>query len=245
MSNKFNNHKLTASALFLAISLFSSGCGNSNNGNSGNGSGKGNGQHMKVDENGTTTIDGSSIISDIPESNLSEAEIKSLLFVREEEKLARDIYLALDNIWGDQIKNFRNISKAEQTHTDSVKALLDRYELMDPVTESEDQHLGVFQDLDLQNLYNNLIAQGEKSLVDALQVGATVEDYDIYDIEEHMKNIDNADILAVYDNLVKGSENHLRAFLKALTNQNTSYERQYISIERYELIISSSNNENE
>ncbi len=271
-----NNNKIIASAIFIAMSLLSSGCNESNtndnnasngnsstagnnasngngstvensssNGNSstaGNNASNGNGSsNIQVDENGTTTVNGTSIISNIPEENLSEAETKSLLFVREEEKLARDVYLGLNILWGDQVKNFLNISKAEQTHTDSVKALLDRYNLTDPVTESEDQNLGVFQDLELQSLYDSLMAKGKISLVDALQVGATVEDYDIFDIEEHMKNVDNADILAVYDGLVKGSENHLRAFSKKLAEQNSSYTTSYISAERYELILSSSN----
>jgi len=57
-----------------------------------------------------------------------------------------------------------------------------------------------------------------------------------------MKNVDNLDILAVYDNLVKGSENHLRAFSKNLSKNNGTYTPSYISQERYELILSSSNN---
>jgi len=252
-----NNNKIIASAIFIAMSLLSSGCNetntndnNASNGNSSNGNGStagnnasnGNGSsNIQVDENGTTTVNGTSIISNIPESNLSEAETKSLLFVREEEKLARDVYLGLNTLWGDQVKNFLNISKAEQTHTDSVKALLDRYNLTDPVTESEDQNLGVFQDSVLQNLYDSLVAKGEKSLIDALEVGATAEDYDIDDIEKHMKNVDNEDILTIYQNLVVGSENHIRAFTKSLNNLNTTYNVQYISQERYQLILSSSN----
>ncbi len=200
--------------------------------------------NLTIDENGSTFINSANILSSIPaDSNLSEAEIKSLLFVREEEKLARDVYLGLDKIWGLNIKIFINISKAEQSHTDSVKALLSRYNLTDPVTKSEDANLGIFQNQELQNLYDSLMTKGEKSIVDALQVGATVEDYDIFDIEEHMKNIDNLDILAVFDNLVKGSENHLRSFSKSLTDNNASYLPSYISQERYELIVTSDKNE--
>jgi len=165
----FNLKNVSSLATIIFLMSLNSGCGNSNGGN---GSGNGNGQHLSVDENGTTVINGIDIIASIPiDNNLSDSEIKSLLFVREEEKLARDVYLTLDKIWGDSIKTFANISNAEQTHTDSVKALLTRYNLTDPVTETEDQNLGIFQDLDLQELYDSLIAKGEKSLVDALQVG--------------------------------------------------------------------------
>lgn len=224
--------KLILSSMFLATALTISGC-------------------VATNEDNNTTVETNSSISSENgnntqltfENNLSEAEIKSLLFVREEEKLARDVYLTLNKIWSSSVKVFNNILISEQTHIDSVKNLLKIYNLTDPVTESQDANLGIFQNQELQELYNSLIAKGEKSIVDALQVGATVEDYDIFDIEEHMKNIDNLDILAVFDNLVKGSENHLRSFSKSLTDNNASYLPSYISQERYELILSSSNNQ--
>jgi hypothetical protein len=215
------------------------------NGNSGTAVQEQNQTHIIVDENGTTTIDGSGLISDINLSELSAEDEHSLLFIREEEKLARDVYLYLDTKWGDQVANFRNIAKAEQSHTDSVKALLDRYSLEDPVTEDEDQNLGVFQDQTLQTYYDNLTTQGETSLIDALIVGATVEDLDIHDIELDIANTDNEDILIVYENLVKGSENHMRAFIGALEKQDyDSYEPQFISIERYEGILADSSEHN-
>jgi hypothetical protein len=190
--------------------------------------------HTFVDENGTVRVDGASMIADIPLSELSAEETASLLFIREEEKLARDVYYALDEIWGDEVAQFRNIVKAEQSHTDSVKALIERYGLEDPVSEDEDANLGIFQNEELQNIYTDLVEQGSKSIQDALTVGATIEDLDIYDIEREMEAIDNEDILLVYENLVFGSENHLRAFLKSLD----SYAPQYISEERYAEIVS-------
>jgi hypothetical protein len=193
---------------------------------------------ISTDENLSFHINGAEIISEIESSELSAEEEASLLYIREEEKLARDVYLALDGLWGDQVKNFANISKAEQTHTDSVKALLERYNLEDPVTEEEDLDLGVFQNDELQTIYNDLLEKGSISLIDALEVGATVEDLDIYDIELELEKIDNEDITEVYKNLIKGSENHMRAFVKALGNQGVDqYNVQYISVERYEEIL--------
>lgn len=49
--------------------------------------------------------------------------------MREEEKLARDVYLTFGEKWG--LTLFTNIAKSEQTHTDAVKTLLDRYEIKD------------------------------------------------------------------------------------------------------------------
>ncbi len=49
-------------------------------------------------------------------SELSQAEIDGLLFTREEEKLARDVYAALDG-YGNP---FVNIRGSEQSHMDAV-----------------------------------------------------------------------------------------------------------------------------
>jgi hypothetical protein len=174
-------------------------------------------------------------LESISSSELSSFEEKSLLLIREEEKLARDVYLYLDAKWGDEVKNFKNISEAEQIHSDSVKLLLDRYSLEDPMAEN--QTLGIFANEELQNLYNELSEKGSKSLVEALIVGATIEDLDIYDIETEMENIDNEDILYIYRNLVLGSENHMRAFMKKLEANGGSYSPQFISSERFESIF--------
>jgi hypothetical protein len=238
-----NRYSQFSKAVILSVAIASfSGCGSSSNNNSGSqiqAQTQTQAQtHVSVDENGTTKIDGSSLIADINISELSAEEETSLLFVREEEKLARDVYLALDEKWGDQVANFRNIANAEQTHTDSVKALLDRYSLEDPVTEEEDLNLGVFQNETLQSLYDSLVETGSQSLVDGLTVGATIEDLDIRDIELDMESADNEDILLVYSNLVKGSENHMRAFVNALENQGATYSPVYITDERYDAILS-------
>lgn len=103
-------------------------------------------------------------------ATLSEAEIAGLVYMREEEKLAQDVYLALYAEWGLPI--FQNIANSEQTHTDAVKTLLDRYGVEDPAVETA---AGEFVNADLQALYDQLTALGEQSLGDALKVGATIE----------------------------------------------------------------------
>ena len=179
-------------------------------------------------------IEGDELIKDIPESQLSEEEIVGLILMREEEKLARDIYNALGEKWG--INIFTNIAKSEQTHTDAVKVLLDRYEIEDPV---KDDSVGIFTSPELDELYRNLLEQGSLSLLDALIVGAIVEDLDIKDLNELSAETDNADIIATYNNLNKGSRNHLRAFMGQIENNNGSYSPQYISQAEFENIISS------
>ena len=174
-------------------------------------------------------------ILDAPiESELSQEEITSLIHMREEEKLARDVYLTLYETWGQKI--FSNIASSEQTHTDAVKTLLSAYKIEDPVT---DDSVWVFQIPEMQELYDTLIAQWNLSLGDALTVWAIIEDLDIYDIQEFKKDITNEDILKIYDNLERGSRNHMRAFTKNLSKLGITYTPSYISELQYQEIIAS------
>ena len=166
-------------------------------------------------------------------SGLSDAEIADLLFMREEEKLAHDVYLALYDVWGMNV--FQNIAASEQTHTDAVLGLLDNYGLVDPVG---DNTLGVFVNADLQALYDQLVASGSQSLVDALNVGTAVEEIDILDLDEAIARTSQADIIQVYQSLRAGSENHLRAFVGTLERQTgTAFQPQYLIPEAYAAII--------
>jgi hypothetical protein len=119
-----------------------------------------------------------------------------------------------------------------------VALLLKKYNLPDPVKETGDK-IGVFKDKYLQELYDKLIAEGKKSLVDALKVGATIEDLDIADLEKALQNTDNRDIRLVYLNLMKGSRNHMRAFVRLLRRFGSDYKPQYISVEEFQKIVSS------
>ncbi len=144
---------------------------------------------------------------------LSPAESAALLYMREEEKLAHDVYLTLFQKWGLPI--FQNIATSEQTHTEAVRTLLIRYGLPDPASNQ----IGVFSNADLQAMYTKLIAQGELSAIEALKVGVTIEEVDIRDLENHLAETDQVDILRVYNNLLRGSYNHLNAFTRELELQ--------------------------
>lgn len=163
--------------------------------------------------------------------NLTQAEASALLFMREEEKLARDVYQALYAKWN--VQSFANIARSEQTHTDAIKRLMDAYKVPD-TTQSQ---AGVFTNPDLQKLYTDLVAQGGKSLVNALRVGATIEDLDIVDLQTRKNQTDKADIKFVYDSLIRGSENHLRAFTGQMANYGSSYKPQYLSQAAYDAIL--------
>ncbi|TYB87840.1 MAG: DUF2202 domain-containing protein [Kosmotoga sp.] len=163
---------------------------------------------------------------------LNDEETSGILLMREEEKLARDVYLELYELWG--LRTFNNIAQAEQTHMDRVAYLLEQYSLEDPALGVR----GEFTNGDLQVLYDELIAAGSKSLVDAIKVGMLIEELDIKDLLELMKETENEELLFVYSNLEKGSENHLRAFNRQLEKYNASYDYKYISDELADEILS-------
>jgi hypothetical protein len=164
--------------------------------------------------------------------DLSEAEAQGLLYMREEEKLARDLYTTFYTAWGLPI--FQNIATSEQVHMDAVKVLLDRYGLADPAQTQP----GVFTDPDLQALYDQLLASGSQSVGAALKAGGAVEEVDILDLQSCLEETDQADIQQVYTNLERGSENHLRAFVNTLLRQTgETYQPQYLSPEVYQAIL--------
>ncbi len=175
------------------------------------------------------------VINSFPAEEVSPEESEGLIYMREEEKLARDVYLYLYDLWG--LRVFSNIASSEQTHTDAIKYLLVKYNIDDPV---EVDSLGLFKNETLQNLYNTLTAQGKDSLVAALKVGALIEEVDIQDLHEELDEyVDNQDIQYVYENLMRGSRNHLRAFVSNLAAQGVTYEPQILSQEEYDEIINS------
>jgi len=177
------------------------------------------------DTTDTVTTTDANDTTDSP-TTLSEQEELGIYFMREEEKLARDVYLKLFDQWG--LNVFSNISDSEQSHMDAVLSLINRYDLTDPAKDS----IGEFTDQELQNLYNDLMAQGMSDPLNALWVGALIEETDIQDIVEWMEQTDNTDIFLVYESLLCGSRNHLRAFVKQIEANGGPYSIQIPEIEQ-------------
>lgn len=171
-------------------------------------------------------------------SPLSTAEADALLFMREEEKLAHDVYVTLYDLWG--VNVFSNIVASEQSHMDAVGVLLDRYGLSDP---TQGNTVGEFTNPTLQSLYDQLIAQGRLSLADALKVGAQIEEIDIVDLEQRIAVTTHADIRLVFERLLAGSTNHLRAFVSTLARQTGEvYAPQSMAQADYDAIIAAGSN---
>ena len=165
---------------------------------------------------------------------LSRNEIEGILLMREEEKLARDVYLTLGEKW--DLKPFFNIAESEQKHMDEMGSLVTKYDLEDPV---KDDTRGIFTNPEMKKLYDELLAEGQKSRLDALKTGALIEDLDIADLEALLKETDNDDIRIVYLNLVKGSRNHLRTFHFQVERSGGTYKAQYITDDMYNKITGS------
>lgn len=167
-------------------------------------------------------------------TQLDAAEIAGLTYMREEEKLARDVYTYFYPLWNATL--FVNISSSEQEHFEAIGGLLDRYRLDDPARQDLP---GVFQNPELQALYDQLTAQGSNTALAALQVGALIEETDMVDIVEAIAETDQADIIEVYENLLRGSRNHLRAFVDAIEAQGVPYTAQVLPQDEVDAIVDS------
>ena len=164
--------------------------------------------------------------------SLTRDEKAGLILMRNEEKLAGDMYASLYAKWNHPV--FSHIMQSERRHGELVKGLLIKFHIEDPYIAGE----GQFSSSELKALYHNLVAKGLKSLQDAFEVGAMVEDLDISDLDRLSTSTQNADIKEVYALLNEGSQNHLRAFAKQLDRMGIEYTPQYISPERWETILS-------
>ncbi|TCJ16261.1 DUF2202 domain-containing protein [Parasulfuritortus cantonensis] len=167
-------------------------------------------------------------------SALSAQEISDLSYMREEEKLAHDLYVALDERWDRMV--FANIADSEATHFSVLGSALARYGIADPALPTA----GMFSDPRLQDLYDQLLAQGQVSVVAAFRTGALVEEVDIGDLDAAILATSHSDLQTAYGHLQCGSRNHLRAFVRNLEAAGVVYEAQVLTQARVDAILASS-----
>jgi hypothetical protein len=167
-------------------------------------------------------------------SSLTDSEIEAIGFMREEEKLARDVYLYLYELF--PLRPFLNISKSEQAHMDAILYLIDTYGLEDPVGENPE---GVFMNQELQQLYDELIEAGRASAAEALKVGALIEEVDITDLQTALnETAENEDVERVFTNLCNASGRHLKAFVNVLKRYDVEYVPEYLDKDEFNRILS-------
>lgn len=143
---------------------------------------------------------------------LTQEEIDGLIYMRQEEKVAHDVYTTLALSWNLSI--LTNIASSEQSHMDAVKKMINKYQLTDPVT---DETVGVFSDPDFQIMYDDFVLQGQQSPSETMIVGQAIENKDIEDLNTYILVTDNNDILKMYGRLLAASERHLGSFTVHIT----------------------------
>lgn len=174
------------------------------------------------------------INNDIDDTTLiSEEDEQALLFMLEEEKLARDTYQFLNDYW--DMVQFENIMQSEQSHMNAVETLLKAYRIPYEILEN-----GKFNNEDLQTWYNKFVEEGVVDEVAALTIGATIEDLDIVDLDDHIQATSNTYIIEVFSSLQCGSRNHLRSFVQSIENLGSTYEPQFLAQETYDAILEGS-----
>lgn len=155
---------------------------------------------------------------------LSNDEIANILYMWQEEKLARDVYITLYEEWGATI--FVNISESEQRHMDAIERLIELYNLDVSVM---DNTVGMFDDPFFASLYEEFVDSGIGSLLDALIVGVSIEEQDIADLTEKLDQTTMRNVKRVFENLLAGSERHLAAFQRCIDSFDTECQQTYDS----------------
>ncbi len=167
-------------------------------------------------------------------ADLDFNEATHLAFMREEEKLARDVYIKLGMLYPESV-TFGRIDDSEQQHTDAVKGMLEQYGLEDP---NSNDNIGVFTGEAYGDYftekYRYLVNLASGSELDALYVGAFIEELDMHDIDRCPEVIveqdngieddtqcgrlytDQPDIVTLYDALLDGSASHLKGYVRAI-----------------------------
>jgi hypothetical protein len=188
-----------------------------------------------VDEQGYTDVDLEALAAALDEletGGLSEPEMEAILFMREWEKLARDVSADLSAEWKAEV--FGRVAQSADTHTAAIKALIDRYALPDPSAVTWE---GYYVNEELIAQHRQLVRQGGLSLADALKVEAEIQEISILELREYRAESDDEDVRLVYENLLRASRNHLRVFAGLLQDQGQTMDNQYLSQSLFDEIV--------
>ncbi len=166
---------------------------------------------------------------DTPSTQLDPTSPEHLLFMLEEEKLARDVHNALGERW--EHRTFTNIPRSEGRHMDAVSGLLKARGLP---TDAASLPPGEFENEALQTMYVKLVARGQSSRLAAYEVGALIEETDIRDLDAGLAADPPEDISRVYTNLRRASYNHLDGFVSAIESEGGTYTPGVLTPGRYE-----------
>jgi len=163
---------------------------------------------------------------------LTDVEAEHVAYMRQEEKLARDVYLTLNKTWDSLV--FSRIAGSEQRHMDAIARIIDVQGMDDPAS---DDTIGVYENDDFAEMFVQLTEAGAISYVEALKTGAYIEELDILDFQDCLLDVENEHLIRVFENLMRGSRNHLRAFVTALAQEGETYVPELMTAEQYNEIV--------
>jgi len=177
-----------------------------------------------------TLSSGQTMASAAAVATLTWREKDGLIFIWEEEKAARDLYASLYE--KNNLSIFLDLVRSEQSHMDQAKAVIEKYGLSLP----EDKP-GIFQNQTIQEIHDELLAEGLQSDQDALKVAATFEEISIMDLEKELAATQAEDIRIAYQGLLAGSRKHLRSYVSDLKDQGIQYDPHYLDRGEFEEIV--------
>ncbi|NTV17903.1 MAG: DUF2202 domain-containing protein [Bacteroidales bacterium] len=163
-------------------------------------------------------------------ADLTADEIEFIYAVREDEKVARDLYFSFFGTFG--LKPFENIGKAEDNHIKATEKLFDYYEIDYPALSEN----GKFENAIRQKLFDSLLLKGTPEL-EAFKVMAMLEESNIVEYGEVLKTIANPNIKIVIENLARASANHFKAAIRQITALGGTYTPALMTQEQYKAVI--------
>ena len=164
---------------------------------------------------------------------ISVQEKNDILFMWQEEKLARGAYDFM--FYKYETNPFGNIRMSERRHMNEMESLVHKFGIKDP--SLADTAAGKFTDAALATLYEACVSKSSLSMEEALRAGALIEETDILDLQMRIKRSSNKEIIASFEYLLMGSENHLRAFTRRLGKMGIDYKPAVLSKENFDRII--------
>lgn len=179
------------------------------------------------------------IVQGMYAQELTTADEKTLLYMIEEEKMARDVYAAFEAKWGATI--FNHISEAEGKHFERVLGLAQSQGVKVP-NAIEKNKAGQFRNKELQAMYDEFIASGSQSLEAALRVGALLEETNYRDLSAAIAATDNEAVRTTFTQLLDASANHLRAFSRNLSKQGVDYQPAVLPQADFDAIMADTDN---
>ena len=150
----------------------------------------------------------------------------SLTYMKDEERLASDLYLNLYNYYKNysdlEIKQLNNIAtNTENDQISIIKSLVKRYDLNSSEPQDVNISRGVYENQVIQDLYDKFYAIGQNSQEEALKVGCMVEVTDINDLDKYIslaKESNATDIETAFKALRDGSYHNYWTFDQTLKN---------------------------